>query len=75
MLPSALMYFSRPSQAFRAAGPYVCSSSHPFCTPVTIAKANMPVPDVSGHDSGMSSNWRHSPSSPCIFSSDAIIFW
>lgn len=41
--PLASIYFTSPSQAFRAALPYVFASSHFSLTPVIVAKANMPL--------------------------------
>ena len=60
------MLFSQPAHMFSSAASL-------SLTPVTNAKVNIPVAEVSTHDSGLSINCRHIPSSAWYFSKDSII--
>ena len=56
--------FDQPEPCLSSGWAEVFFGSQPFLTPVTMANVNMPVPELSAHDSGLSSNCRHRPSSP-----------
>src|SRR5207302_10368560 len=50
--PFGSRYAASAIHAFRDGVAYFLRSSHPFFTPVIMAKVNMPVEEVSGHASG-----------------------